>query len=101
MSSENILLDAPGYESSEVTLLDKKENVIFGGFDALLEQGNTCLEKKDFIKAAEYFEKARKTDITRENEVVDGLAKAYFGCKDEIRAMYWMGCASEEFGKEK
>lgn len=100
MNSENILLDAPGHESPEVTLLDKKDTAVSGEFDTLLEQGNTYLKEQEYAKAAECFEKARKTDITRENEVLDSLAKAYVGCEDAIRAMYWLECASEELGKE-
>lgn len=103
MSSENRLFDAPVHEPLEMTLLSEADVSISENdqFTALVNQGNVYLESKEFIKAAECFEMARKSDVVRETELLDGLAKAYIGCKDVIRAMYWLECASEEFGKEK
>ncbi len=85
----------------EHTLLSQQDTSAATGFDALLEQGNAHLAKGDYQQAAECFEKARKADLVRENEVMEGLAKAYRGCGDGIRALYWLVCAAEEVGDQR
>lgn len=69
-------------------------------FDIYVKQADEFWENQEFKEAAICYEEARRSDLSRESELFEILARTYLRCGDSIRAIYWFECAAEEFGMD-
>ncbi len=86
--------------SEDMTLLDSTDKseetalvLAFKNYNGETESG-----QPNYEKAAEYFEKARREDVTKEAEFLLSMARAYRECGKSIHAIHWFKRAISDYG---